>query len=87
MFTIVVYEKATNKIILDLPLIFDDPTHIRMIDALVHDNYGFRIFSDTTPVYGEDQDGDIVIKPDAFIINSNLLMGVNDDESTEGEEW
>lgn len=87
MLTVVVYEKATNVVIAELPLIFDDPTHVRMLDALVHDDYGFRIFPDTTPVYGENSDGYIIIKPNAFIINSNVLMGVDDDESTEGELW
>lgn len=73
MFKIIVYHKETNKIVLALPLIFDRPTNIRQLDSLLADEFDYRIFCGMEPVCYKDDDGDICLKPNSFIINSNLL--------------
>ena len=73
MFKIVVYHRATRKIIMYLPLIFDRATYIRQLDTLLHDDYDYRVYCCMEPVLYEDDDGDVCIKPNAFLINSELL--------------
>ena len=73
MFSIVVYHRDTNKVILALPLSFDRATHIQQLDSLLHNAYDYRVYCDMSPVYYEDDDGDICLKPNSFIVNSNLL--------------
>ena len=74
MFTVVVYHKPTNKVIAMLPLVLHDPTRISLSDVLLHNDYGFGIFPDTRPILGEDSDGDICVRPNGFIINSDQLL-------------
>ena len=73
MFRIVVYHIETRKIIMDLPLIFDVQTHIRQLDGLLHNDYDYRVYCGMVPVFYEDEDGDICLKPNVFLINSELL--------------
>ena len=73
MLRIVVYHIETGKIIMDLPLIFDQVVHIRQLDSLLHDDYDYRVYCGMDPVFYEDEDGDICLKPNAFLINSELL--------------
>lgn len=73
MFRIVIYHIETRKIIMDLPLIFDTVVHIRQLDSLLHNDYDYRVYCDMTPVFYEDDDGDICLKPNSFLINSELL--------------
>ena len=73
MFRIVVYHIETRKIIMDLPLIFDKETYIRQLDTLLHADYDYRVYCGMNPVFYEDDDGDICLKPNAFLINSELL--------------
>ena len=58
---------------MDLPLIFDQVVHIRQLDSLLHDDYDYRVYCGMDPVFYEDEDGDICLKPNAFLINSELL--------------
>lgn len=58
---------------MDLPLIFDVETYIRQLDTILHNDYDFRVYCGTSPVIYEDEDGDICLKPNAFVINSELL--------------
>ena len=74
MFRIVVYHVETRKIIMDLPLIFDVVANIKALDTLLHYNYDFRVFCGMEPVFYEDEDGDICLKPNAFLINSSELL-------------
>ena len=73
MFKIIVYHKETNKIILDLPLLFDKNTQIKQLDTLLHDEYDYRVYCGMSPVYYRDDVGDICLKPNSFIINSEML--------------
>ena len=73
MFRIIVYHIETRKIIMDLPLIFDQVTNIRQLDTLLSVDFDYRIYCDTCPVFYEDSDGDICLRPNAFLINSELL--------------
>ena len=73
MFRIVVYHIETRKIIMDLPLIFDTETYIRQLDTLLHNDYDFRVYCGMEPVYYEDEACDVCLKPNAFLINSELL--------------
>ena len=56
-----------------LPLIFDGATYIRQLDTLLHNDYDYRVYCCMEPVFYEDDDGDVCIKPNAFLINSELL--------------
>ena len=58
---------------MDLPLIFDTVTNIRQLDTLLSNDFDYRVYCDMSPVFYEDEDGDICLKPNAFIINSELL--------------
>ena len=58
---------------MDLPLIFDVQTNIRQLDTLLHNDYDYRVYCGMDPVFYEDADGDICLKPNAFLINSELL--------------
>ena len=73
MFRIVIYHIESRKIILDLPLIFDRVTNIRQLDTILHNDYDYRVYCGMDPVFYEDDDGDICLKPNAFLINSELL--------------
>lgn len=73
MFRIVVYHVETRKIIMDLPLIFDTVTNIRQLDTLLSNDFDYRVYCGMDPVFYEDEDGDICINPNAFLINSKLL--------------
>ena len=73
MFTIVVYHRGTGKIISCIPLIFDRVTNIRQLDGILHNDYDYRIYCGMEPVLYKDEDGDIFLKPNAFIINSEML--------------
>ena len=73
MFRIVVYHTETRKIILDLPLIFDRPTAIKQLDSLILDGYDYRVYCGMDPVIYEDEDEDLCLYPNAFLINSELL--------------
>ena len=73
MLEIIVYHKETNKIILALPLMFDKDTCIKQLDALLHDCYDYRIYCGMKPVCYRDDDGDICLKPNSFVINSEML--------------
>lgn len=70
MFTLVVYHKETRKIILVLPLQFDKDVGIKGLDYIMHNGYDYATFVNTEPVFGKDSDGDIILKPNSFIINS-----------------
>lgn len=74
MFRIVVYHIETRKIIMDLPLIFDTVTHIRQLDTLLSNDFDYRVYCGMSPVFYEDDDGDICLNPNAFLINSNELL-------------
>lgn len=74
MFRIVVYHVETRKIIMDLPLIFDVETRIRQLDSMLHEDYDYRIYCGMSPVFYEDEDGDVCLNPNAFLINSNKLL-------------
>ena len=74
MFRIVVYHIETRKLIMDLPLIFDQFTHIRQLDSLLSEDFDYRIYCGMSPVFYEDDDGDICLNPNAFLINSNELL-------------
>lgn len=74
MFRIVVYHIETRKIIMDLPLIFDQPAYIRQLDTLLSEDFDFRVYCGMEPVFYEDYDDDICLKPNAFLINSNELL-------------
>ena len=73
MFTVIVYHRETQKIILCLPLIFDRVTNIKQLDGILHDEYDYRVYCGMDPVYYVDDDDDICLKPNAFIINSEML--------------
>lgn len=73
MFTIVVYCKETKKIVLALPLEFHNPTRITQARTLEHKDYGYRVYCEMRPVIYEDGDGDLCLKDDSFIINSEDL--------------
>ena len=73
MFTIAVFHKETNKLIAMLPLTIHDPARISLNEVIMHNDYDYMIYSDTEPVLGEDSDGDIVVKPNSYIINSDQL--------------
>lgn len=73
MFTVAIYHIETKELIAMIPLVLHDPTRISMLESILHKDYDYMIFCDTDPVLGEDQDGDIILKPNSFIINSELL--------------
>lgn len=73
MFRIIVYHIETRKIIMDLPLTFDRSTVINQLDSLLHKDYDYRVYCDMSPVLYEDDVGDICLKPNAFVVNSELL--------------
>lgn len=59
---------------MDLPLIFDVETRIRQLDTMLHNDYDFRVYCGMDPVFYEDEVGDICLKSNAFLINSNELL-------------
>ena len=71
--TVVIFRKGSNKLIAMLPLMIHDPAHISLNEVIMHNDYDYMIYSDTEPVLGEDSDGDIVVKPNSYIINSDQL--------------
>lgn len=73
MFTVVVYHKQTRKIVAALPFEFDTNVRIALHDALLHNDFGFRVYSDTDPVLFEDYVGDICLKENSFFINGRDL--------------
>lgn len=75
MFTVAVFNKQTHKIILLLPLQFDRDVRISSLPAILHNDFDFRVFSDIEAVMYEDSDGDICLKENCFIVDSNWLMG------------
>lgn len=77
MFTVIVYHKQTKKVILTLPLIFEGMARIRQLDSIVYNGYDYRVYCEMEPVLYEDDDGDICLKDNAFIVNSNLLIDNN----------
>ena len=44
MFTVVVYEKKTRKVILCLPLKFQNDTFVEQQSAILHNNYEYQGF-------------------------------------------
>lgn len=52
---------------------FDVKTHIRQLDTLLHNDYDFRVYCGMSPVIYEDDDGDVCLKPNAFIMHSEML--------------
>lgn len=77
MFTIIIYHKQSKKVIAAFPLEFSDRTRIRMPFSIMHDNFDFGVYNSTEPILYEDGDGDICLKENSFIINSNDLLGEN----------
>ena len=74
MFTIVVYEKETRKVVLALPFEFKNDTAITQADAILHNNYEYEVFANNEPVFYEDDNGDICLKANCFIVNSGDLL-------------
>lgn len=73
MLTIVVYHQETKKIIMMLPLCFDNDVKVTKLDTLLHKEYSYRVFCKMDPVIYEDDDGDLCLKDNSFLINSNEL--------------
>ena len=80
MFTIVFFEKATRKVYLAMPLIFEGPTGVRKLPGITWEGFAYEIFADSQPVYYTDEDGDTCLKENAFIANSNSLCGYHKEE-------
>ena len=45
MFTVVVYEKKTRKVILCLPLKFQNDTFVEQQSTILHNNYEYQVFA------------------------------------------
>ena len=73
MFTIVLYEVETRKVKLALPLVFANDAKVSQEDAVVWNGLAYEVFANREPVFYEDDDGDICLKKDSFIIDSNDL--------------
>lgn len=71
MFKVIVYNKATRRIVAYLPFEFSNP--VRLGDYLMMDNFGLAMFKDTEPVVYMDEYGYFCLKENSFIINSDLL--------------
>jgi len=74
MFTIVVYEKKTRKVILAIPLRFENDTNAKQESAILHNNYDYEVFANREPVFYEDSDGDICLKANCFIMDGGDLL-------------
>lgn len=74
MFTVVVYEKRTRKVILCLSLEFENEAFITQQDAILHSKYEYEVFANRDPVFYEDADGDICLKANSCIINGGDLL-------------
>ena len=73
MFTIVLYEVETRKVKLALPLVFKNDAKVSQEDAVVWNGLDYAIFTNSEPIFYEDEDGDICLKQGSFIIDSNDL--------------
>ena len=74
MFTVVVYEKKTRKVILCLPLKFQNDTFVEQQSAILHNNYEYQVFANREPVLFEDTDVDICLKANACFVNGGDLI-------------
>ena len=74
MLTIVLFEKNTRKVKLVLPLVFDNNAYVSPKDAIVWNGLEYEVFVNREPVLYEDDDGDICLKANAFIINGGDLL-------------
>lgn len=74
MFTVVVYEIKTRKVILCLPLKFENDTFVTQQDAILHNNFDYEVFANREPVFYEDSDGDVCLKPNCFIVTGGDLI-------------
>jgi len=68
MFTIVVYERETRKVILCLPLRFTNDTEVNQETTILHKGYGYEVFANREPVFYEDENGDMCLKENCFAV-------------------
>lgn len=74
MFTVVVYEQKTRKIICCIPLKFENDTLVKSEDCILYNGFEFEVFANREPVFYEDKDGDMCLKSNCFIANSGDLL-------------
>lgn len=78
MFTVIVYHLETKKIIAAVPFTLEGWVRIRQNPGLLYDGYDYRVYCDMEPIVYEDDDGDLCLQDNAFIINSKQLLGDDD---------
>lgn len=70
MFTVVVFEKKTRKVILCMPLRFENDANVTQEDSILHNDYDYEVFANRQPLFFEDADGDICLRENIFIVDS-----------------
>lgn len=73
MLTVVVYEKKTRKVIFVLPIMFDTDTSVKQQEAILHNDFDFEVFINSSPVFYEDARGYVCLKDNTFMIESSDL--------------